>query len=119
MIGQAVTSARGHRLTRQALFSFLRQQQLYLAIAATIYAIFWALGLPMNPIVTLIYSLLLGNMGEIFLGRVQRELQEQELQRAREIQRALTPEVIPQVPGFEVAGAWEPARVVGGDYFDV
>jgi sigma-B regulation protein RsbU (phosphoserine phosphatase) len=27
--------------------------------------------------------------------------------------------VIPQLPGFEVASAWQPARAVGGDYFDV
>ena len=49
----------------------------------------------------------------------QRELQEQELERALEIQQALLPKQIPQIPGFDIAGAWEPARVVGGDYFDV
>jgi sigma-B regulation protein RsbU (phosphoserine phosphatase) len=49
----------------------------------------------------------------------QRELQAQELERAREIQQALMPKQIPQLPGFDIAGAWEPARVVGGDYFDV
>ena len=48
-----------------------------------------------------------------------RELQEQDLERAREIQQALLPKEIAQVPGFEVAAAWEPARVVGGDYYDV
>ncbi|HEU5336737.1 MAG TPA: PP2C family protein-serine/threonine phosphatase [Terriglobales bacterium] len=48
-----------------------------------------------------------------------RELQAQELERAREIQQGLLPKEIPQIPGFEIAGAWEPARVVGGDYFDV
>lgn len=200
-------------MSRQAIFKLLRQQQLYLAIAAIVWAIFWALGMPLNPIVTIVYSLLLGNMGTFImerlyflygtrhfpynwlsfllivaamtpvivtiattgvyfqnkppyppfwpylrtswkfpsvvtvvfavvfnfyrqtkerlekrntelqsaveLGRIERELQDQELQRAREIQRALMPEVIPQIPGFEVAGAWEPARVVGGDYFDV
>lgn len=49
----------------------------------------------------------------------QRELQAQELGRAREIQQALMPKQIPQIPGFDIAGAWEPARAVGGDYFDV
>jgi len=49
----------------------------------------------------------------------QRELQEQELERALEIQKALLPKQIAQIPGFDIAGAWEPARVVGGDYFDV
>lgn len=29
------------------------------------------------------------------------------------------PKQIPQVEGFEIDGAWEPAREVGGDYFDV
>ncbi len=48
-----------------------------------------------------------------------RELQGQELQQAREIQQSLLPKQIPQVAGFEIDGAWEPARVVGGDYFDV
>ena len=48
-----------------------------------------------------------------------RELQEQDLGRAREIQRALLPKEIAQVAGFEVVAAWEPARVVGGDYYDV
>jgi sigma-B regulation protein RsbU (phosphoserine phosphatase) len=45
--------------------------------------------------------------------------QEEDLQRAREIQESLLPKRIPQLPGFNIAGAWEPARVVGGDYFDV
>ena len=47
------------------------------------------------------------------------EMQEQELERAREIQESLLPKDIPQLPGFEVATAWRPARMVGGDYFDV
>jgi len=49
----------------------------------------------------------------------ERELHGQELQRAREIQQSLLPKEIPQIPGFEIDGAWEPASVVGGDYFDV
>ena len=48
-----------------------------------------------------------------------RELQAQDLERAREIQQALLPKEIAQVPGFEVVAAWEPARLVGGDYYDV
>jgi phosphoserine phosphatase RsbU/P len=49
----------------------------------------------------------------------ERELQEEELNRAREIQQALLPKEIPQIEGFEIGGTWEPARIVGGDYFDV
>lgn len=48
-----------------------------------------------------------------------RERQEKELQQAREIQQSLLPKKIPQVEGFEIDGIWEPAREVGGDYFDV
>ena len=48
-----------------------------------------------------------------------RATEETELQRAREIQQQLLPKEIPQIAGFEIAGAWEPARIVGGDYFDV
>ena len=49
----------------------------------------------------------------------QREGHERELEQAREIQQSLLPKVIPQIPGFEIDGAWEPAREVGGDYYDV
>jgi len=52
-------------------------------------------------------------------GAARLEIQEEELQRAREIQESLLPKEIPQLPGFEVASAWQPARAVGGDYFDV
>ena len=52
-------------------------------------------------------------------GAARLEIQEQELQRAREIQQSLLPKEIPQLPGIAVATAWRPARAVGGDYFDV
>jgi len=50
---------------------------------------------------------------------IQLEMQDQELERAREIQQSLLPRDIPQIPGFEVAGAWQPASIVSGDYYDV
>ena len=46
-------------------------------------------------------------------------MQEQELKGALEIQSSLLPREIPQLAGFEVAGAWQPARTVSGDYYDV
>jgi len=49
----------------------------------------------------------------------ERQVNDAELQQARDIQRGLLPKEIPQVPGFYVTGAWEPAKVVGGDYYDV
>ena len=53
------------------------------------------------------------------IGNTRSEQQEQELDKAREIQEGLLPKKIPRVRGLEVAGTWQPARVVGGDYFDV
>ena len=49
--------------------------------------------------------------------RLRRERQEGEY--ALDIQRGLLPREIPQVPGFTIAGTWQPARTVGGDYYDV
>jgi uncharacterized protein YndB with AHSA1/START domain len=45
--------------------------------------------------------------------------QAQEYAEAKEIQQALMPKEIPQMPGLEISGSWRPARIVGGDYFDV
>jgi len=53
------------------------------------------------------------------IGNTRSQRQEQELDKAREIQEGLLPKKIPQVRGLELAGTWQPARVVGGDYFDV
>ena len=49
----------------------------------------------------------------------ERELEVGELKQALDIQRGLLPKEIPQIPGFEIVGGWEPARIVGGDYYDV
>lgn len=53
------------------------------------------------------------------LGTKQLELQEQEIQRAREIQQSLLPRSIPQLSRFEIDGVWQPANMVSGDYYDV
>ncbi len=45
--------------------------------------------------------------------------QEEELKRAAEIQQNLLPKTLPNLAGVQLAGAWQPARTVGGDYFDV
>ena len=45
--------------------------------------------------------------------------QEEELKRAGEIQQMLLPSTLPQLNGAQLSGAWQPAREVGGDYFDV
>jgi serine phosphatase RsbU (regulator of sigma subunit) len=48
--------------------------------------------------------------------RLQRE--EVEFEQARDMQRTLLPRELPRVPGIDVVGTWEPARTVGGDYYD-
>jgi predicted ester cyclase len=48
----------------------------------------------------------------------ERERIEQELQVARQIQQALLPEATPQLGGWELTTYYEPAREVGGDFFD-
>jgi len=192
---------------------FLRQQVVYIAMAAVITAILWATGLRPNPVTILVYTLCVGNLVSpaigwlgflyaerpfpyslmIFVpllivltipiyvitsvvvwlvappsaqslsnlimsgwkfsfvitfafgvpsflyystkehlerrnvelqqtveqGTAKLEMQEEELSRAREIQQSLLPSNIPQLPGFEVAGSWQPASIVSGDYYDV
>ena len=44
--------------------------------------------------------------------------EEVEFEQARAMQQILLPTRFPQLPGFEIAGVWLPARSVGGDYFD-
>jgi phosphoserine phosphatase RsbU/P len=52
-------------------------------------------------------------------GSIALQQQEEELKRAREIQQMLLPDKLPQPAGAQIAAAWQPAREVGGDYFDV
>ena len=41
-----------------------------------------------------------------------------EMEEARKIQENLIPERLPDIPGYEVAGHYEPRGPVGGDYYD-
>src|SRR5688572_25492641 len=43
----------------------------------------------------------------------------QELTDSQEIQEALLPKDLPHIEDIDIAVAWQPARAVGGDYFDV
>ena len=44
---------------------------------------------------------------------------EQEFKSARELQQMLIPEILPDVPGFALTGAYRPAQEVGGDFFQI
>ena len=48
----------------------------------------------------------------------ERERLEQELRVARLIQQTLLPKEVPQMPGWDVAAHYQPARAVGGDFYD-
>src|SRR5215831_7641241 len=42
-----------------------------------------------------------------------------DLEEARRVQQRLFPRELPRLPGWDVAAAWWPARVVAGDYYDL
>jgi PAS domain S-box-containing protein len=50
--------------------------------------------------------------------RKQREQYENELRLARRVQQRLYPHAMPRVPGYDIAGASDPAAATGGDHFD-
>jgi phosphoserine phosphatase RsbU/P len=56
---------------------------------------------------------------QIMVGQIKLEAHDAELKAAHEIQAHLLPHELPQMAPFQIACAWEPARSVGGDYFDV
>ncbi len=51
--------------------------------------------------------------------QIEKERLEEEMRLAREIQERLQPQVVPEVPGLEIATLALPSRHVAGDYFDV
>src|SRR5580693_1438753 len=50
--------------------------------------------------------------------RAERDAMDREAQEARVMQQALLPKSSPYIPGFVVSGRSEPARAVGGDWYD-
>ena len=58
-------------------------------------------------------------VGEMLVQEIrERELVEQELEVARSIQQASLPEEVPILEGWEIAPFYQPAREVGGDFYD-
>jgi sigma-B regulation protein RsbU (phosphoserine phosphatase) len=50
---------------------------------------------------------------------VQKERMERELELARQVQQSVLPRIFPLVPGYTFAARSDPARWVGGDFYDV
>jgi serine phosphatase RsbU (regulator of sigma subunit) len=58
-------------------------------------------------------------VGEMLVQEIrERELLEQELEVARSIQQASLPEEVPILEGWEISPYYQPAREVGGDFYD-
>jgi serine phosphatase RsbU (regulator of sigma subunit)/ketosteroid isomerase-like protein len=52
------------------------------------------------------------------LAQVERERVEQELRVARSIQQASLPKEVPELEGWQISPLYQPAREVGGDFYD-
>jgi serine phosphatase RsbU (regulator of sigma subunit)/predicted ester cyclase len=69
-------------------------------------------------------ELSLGTMGPKLMGqrleqeRIERERVEQELKVARSIQQASLPKEVPELTGWKISPLYQPAREVGGDFYD-
>jgi serine phosphatase RsbU (regulator of sigma subunit) len=53
------------------------------------------------------------------LERIRMQGEEADFAQARAIQERLLPSEMPDVAGLAVSGVWEPARTMGGDYYDL
>jgi sigma-B regulation protein RsbU (phosphoserine phosphatase) len=52
------------------------------------------------------------------LAEEERRRLESDLELSQKVQQALLPQQVPDIPGMELAAFSQPARIVGGDYFD-
>jgi serine phosphatase RsbU (regulator of sigma subunit) len=50
---------------------------------------------------------------------LEKERIERELEIARQVQLSILPEKFPEAPGYKIGAKYEPARQVGGDFYDV
>ena len=56
---------------------------------------------------------------DVGLDRIRLGREEIDFEQARQVQLTLLPREMPHVEGLDVHGMWQPARTVGGDYYDV
>jgi serine phosphatase RsbU (regulator of sigma subunit) len=64
------------------------------------------------------YEQLQATQAQLIESHVAQERIEHELRIARGIQQAFLPKETPTLPGWELIASYEPARVVGGDFYD-
>ena len=79
------------------------------------------IGFHMHPMIVARTLFLLAMMGFLIdrftHARRREERMVASMEAARQVQRLLLPEVMPQVPGLELECAYHPAEMVGGDFF--
>ena len=56
---------------------------------------------------------------DIGLDRIRQQREDVDYSQARDIQQGLLPREMPRVAGLDVSGVWQPARTMGGDYYDL
>ncbi|MHC4210486.1 MAG: PP2C family protein-serine/threonine phosphatase [Planctomycetota bacterium] len=54
----------------------------------------------------------------LFSSFLAKKAQDYDLQIARDVQRTLLPSTLPQIEDYEIHAVYDPARTVGGDYYD-
>jgi serine phosphatase RsbU (regulator of sigma subunit) len=55
----------------------------------------------------------------IGVDRIRMQVEEEDYAQARTIQQTLLPREMPQIERLELSGVWQPARTMGGDYYDL
>jgi serine phosphatase RsbU (regulator of sigma subunit) len=54
----------------------------------------------------------------LLVSHLEKQRQDSEMRIARDVQRALLPEALPQPPGYQFFASYDSAQAVGGDYYD-
>jgi len=92
------------------------------ATAAVVYGVFvlWRVDIPPSLpfLLPVVVYLSVETYRSVFMERTARE-REKELAMARTVQSRLFPSTLPEAEGWEFAGLCEPAKEVGGDYYDL
>ena len=61
----------------------------------------------------------IANQLDIGIDRVRLQREDADYSQARAIQEGLLPREMPRLAGLDVSGMWQPARTMGGDYYDL
>ncbi|HYR29772.1 MAG TPA: SpoIIE family protein phosphatase [Thermoanaerobaculia bacterium] len=56
---------------------------------------------------------------DVGIDRIRQQREDADYSQARTIQQGLLPREMPQLAGLDLAGMWQPARTMGGDYYDL